>query len=279
MSASPYYDPGFGEYGWSRSIGACVPLFVNHRLYVLLQALHSLIPLSIIAITSTWTFAFTRGYLEMNLNRQKTMVTTASFVEQKHIYSVQVLNLIGIFGSLFLFNFLSWIPFLLISAVGSGIGFRNIPSPVYVASYILFHFSNVSNPIIQSYFRKELTESLKGIFCKWKVVRTVSSIRGRSRNVNISGTSHVNNSVEQIEDKNVNVKTSSMAWECASVQTILDNLSEDCTSKTEETVEQVENMPQESPECSTVENATNGCIEMDMNSAGITPSPLATLEA
>ena len=285
MSVSPYYDPTFGEYGWSNRVGGCLPLFEEHKLYVLLQALHSLIPLSIIAITSTWTFAFTRGFLKMNLKRQKTMLSTASFVEQKHIYSVQVKNLIGIFGSLFLFSFLSWIPFLLISAVGLGIGFQNIPDPVYAGGYILFHFSNVSNPIIQTYFRKDLSDSLKAILCMWKYAHKVSSgmaisIGSRKKIVITSGSSEIDNSGEETELKNVKVQKEPMASECNnSMETLLTEVTEECSSTTGGTVEQVEISPQENLECSNADHVTHGCNEVNRNSVVITYSPISTVEA
>ena len=280
MSVSPYYDPTFGEYGWSRSIGGCVPIFVDHELYVVLQALHSLIPLSIIAITSTWTFAFTHGFLKMKLKRQKTMLNTASFVEQKHIYSVQVKNLIGIFGSLFLFSVLSWIPFLLISAVGLGIGFPYIPDPFYAGGYILLHFSNVSNPIIQTYFRKDLTDSLKAILCMWKYAHKDSSgmafsIGSRKRIVNTSGSSEITNSVEETELKYVKVQKEPMA----SVETLLTEDTEGCSSTTGGTVKQVENSPQENLECSNADHVNHGCNEQNRNSVVITSSPISTVEA
>lgn len=241
MSASPYYNPAFGEYGWSKSVGTCVPLFVDHKFYVILQAIHVLIPLSIITVTSTWTFAFTRGFLKMNLKRQKQILTTTNFAEQKHIYSIQVLNLIGIFGSLILFNFLSWIPVLILSAVGLGVGFQNVADSFYVTCLILLLLSNISNPIVQTYFRKDLTDSLKKIFCRWKLfhntsLKVANNIKSCRRNESKAGRhAEINNSVELLDVTNMNKKTSSMTQDCEGAGTVLENLSGYCgTSRREE---------------------------------------------
>ena len=231
MSSAPYYNPILGEYGWSRRVGGCSPLFAGHRLYVLLQALHSLIPLSIIGVTSVWTFIFTHGFLKKHLQSQKTILNTASFEERKHIYSVQTMNLIGIFGSLLLFNFLSWIPFLAISAVGLGIGFWKIPNAVYASGYILFLFSNVSNPIVQTYFRKDLIDTLKRAICKWKVTEEASPrvlcINCRRNNHCNSETSDANKSGEQLEVRCARVKAVLTSAKFDSVETVLDDSNED----------------------------------------------------
>jgi len=164
---APFYSPELGHYDWSPRVGACLALLVGYRVYTILQALHSIIPLAIIVITSAWTFVFTRGFLMETLKVQKTVLDTQSYEEQKHIYTVKVLNLFGIFDTLVLFNTISWIPFFLTSVIGSvGLGYETIPNKAYAVGFILFNASNVFNPLIQLYFRKELAFSIKKVLCR-----------------------------------------------------------------------------------------------------------------
>ena len=158
---TPYYGSGFGEYDWGHAVGGCTPIWVGQQKYVVILSCVSLIPVVTITVTSLWTFIFTRGFLRKNLRRHRQTLNTENFEVQKHIYSVRVKNLIGLFGTLLLFNAISWVPFLAVSVVGVIIGLDSIPRPVYCSVFVLFLFSNVSNPIVQTYFRKDLLISLK----------------------------------------------------------------------------------------------------------------------
>ncbi len=161
----PYYGSGLGEYDWSPRLGGCVAIFIGHRTYVLLQALHAIIPVSIIVVTTVWTFLSTRGFLKKHLKRQQSSLNADNFRVQKQIYSVKIKNLIGIFGTLLVFNFLSWMPYILVSLVGVAVGLDKVPNQVYATGFVLLLFSNVSNPIIQTYFRKDLLNALRKVLC------------------------------------------------------------------------------------------------------------------
>ena len=116
----------------------------------------SLIPLGIIIVSSLWTLAFTRGFLRKNLRRHQQNLNASNFKVQEHIYSARVKNLIGIFGILILFNALSWSPYIVASCIGIIVGTEDIPREVYATAFVLFLFNNVSNPVIQICFRKDL---------------------------------------------------------------------------------------------------------------------------
>ncbi len=95
------------------------------------------------------------------------MLSAEGYQVQKDIYNVRVKNLIGIFGSLLLFNFISWMPYVIISLIGLGIGLDKIPNQVYSSAFVILLFTNVSTPIIQIYFRKDLVDALKKmLICK-----------------------------------------------------------------------------------------------------------------
>ncbi len=134
-----------------------------------IHVVQAIIPLAVIFVTSTWTFVFTRGFLKKNLKRNKNFMDKENFTEHKHIYTIQIKNLVGIFGSLMIFTGLSWTPYFIVSIAGLKAGFDSIPPFVYMSAFIIFLITNISNPIIQIYFRKDLTDSLKNISRKCRI--------------------------------------------------------------------------------------------------------------
>ena len=87
---------------------------------------------------------------------------------QKSVYNIRVRKLFGIFTALFFFNFISVTPFFISIIVLLATG--NVPPRALTAVLILYLVSNVSNPLIQSYFRKDLKDSIvkytkKMLFC------------------------------------------------------------------------------------------------------------------
>ena len=67
---------------------------------------------------------------------------------------------------LLLFNMLTLSPFMIVSIMGLIIGLERIPQQFYATVFILFLFSNVTNPIIQVYFRKDLYDTIKKYFTR-----------------------------------------------------------------------------------------------------------------
>ena len=102
-----------------------------------------------------------------DLRRKMETLTKEDLKIQKSVYNVRVRKLFGIFTTLFFFNFISVTPFFISIIVHLATG--NVPPEVLTAVLILYLVSNVSNPLIQSYFRKDLKDSIikytKKIFC------------------------------------------------------------------------------------------------------------------
>ncbi len=184
MNLIPYYDPTIAKYGWLSYIGGCCVIYEGSILSISIHAIEAVIPLGLIGVTSVWTFVFTRGFLRKNLKRTQKALNKEQVVEQKLIYSIQIKNLVGIFGSLLLLTGLSWSPFFIILSVGLRIGFESIPAPVFATGLIIFLTSNVTGPIVQIYFRKDLQDTLKKMLSrcsiKWKNTSTVQPAPKRS---------------------------------------------------------------------------------------------------
>ena len=93
---TPYYGPGLGTYNRSGIIGGCGPIANEGNVDLLLViTVHLSIVLTIIVITSLWTFLFTFGFLKKTLKRHEAMLNSENLDIQKHLYTKRVKNLIG----------------------------------------------------------------------------------------------------------------------------------------------------------------------------------------
>jgi hypothetical protein len=80
---------------------------------------------------------------------------------EKSVYNIRIRNLIGIFGMLLIFNVITFSPYIIASIIGLIVGFDKIPSSIYSSVLILFLLNNVTNSLIQSYFRRDLRETIE----------------------------------------------------------------------------------------------------------------------
>ena len=110
---------------------------------------------------TTWTYIFTRNFLKNDFKRREAILNdNKDRIHEKSVYSIRVRNLIGIFGMLLLFNVISFSPYIIARIIGLVVGLENIPPAVYAAVLILFLLNNVTNSVIQSYFRRDLHDAI-----------------------------------------------------------------------------------------------------------------------
>lgn len=95
LDITPYIGSGLGEYNWSDTVGACIPIWVGHSDYVIFFSTLAIIPFGIIIVTSVWTFLFTRGFIRKHYQMNK---DTLDKDFQKSVYNIRIRNLIGVFG-------------------------------------------------------------------------------------------------------------------------------------------------------------------------------------
>ena len=100
------------------------------------------------------------------MRRHRQILNSKNLEVQKRIYSERIRNLTRIFGMLILFNMFTALPFIITSIVGLIIGLDRMPPQIYASVFVLFLFSNVTNPIIQAYFRKDLYDTIKKYFTR-----------------------------------------------------------------------------------------------------------------
>ena len=147
---------GLGEYAFSPPIASCIPVWAGNTDYVIYVTVESTIPLGIILVTSIWTFLFTQRFIKKSYNRQRGSSIKDDDNVSKSVYNNRLRNLLGIFGMLMVANAISFLPFIVISIVGIAIGLSDIPDVLYAMMFTLCLLNNVTNPLIQFYFRKEL---------------------------------------------------------------------------------------------------------------------------
>ena len=132
---------------------------------MLLFGIHGMIIFVTIVITTAWTFIFTCGFLRRNLRRNRDNLNQEVVDSQKHIYSKKIMKLIGIFGALIFFALFSRLPYLVLIVIARIFGVDAVPHEAYATAFVIFLFNNVATPMIQIYFRKDLFDALKKIFC------------------------------------------------------------------------------------------------------------------
>ena len=152
---------GIGEYDWKPSTGGCAAKWVGHIDYVIINSMVGSLNVVIITVTSVWTFMFTRGFLRKTLKRQQTNLNSENFEIQKKIYNKKLRNLNKIFGALLLVNMIVIVPIISLTILSFIIGLENVPDAMYSVVFVLYLSNNVTNPIIQSYFRNELYDTIK----------------------------------------------------------------------------------------------------------------------
>uniref|UniRef100_A0A1X7UIN2 G-protein coupled receptors family 1 profile domain-containing protein n=1 Tax=Amphimedon queenslandica TaxID=400682 RepID=A0A1X7UIN2_AMPQE len=151
-----FYSAGFIngsgiEFQYINNIGICYayatsPIAVVFRLSLIV------ILLSIILITSVWTFCFTRKFI----NNQ-------SMIVGEGVYASKKKRLFGIFGSMLLVYGICFIPGTFFS---SSLAKVNAPDKLNISALVLFLLALILSPVVQSYFRPEINSVIVNIICR-----------------------------------------------------------------------------------------------------------------
>ena len=163
LSSTPLF--GMGWFGFGEDSGSCVAAWPGHLDFVIFTIIVTVFFLTIIAITTMWTFCFTRKYVK-HLN---------DITNQPHVYKTQIRKVIEIFGAIFLVNTICYLPGVFAALLWTILGDSKIPGQIYPTASFLFFLNYILNPIVQAFFRKEvkefivrcfkrLVDSCKGIF-------------------------------------------------------------------------------------------------------------------
>ena len=158
-------------YQYIDNLGLCYAYTTSPITSVIRLSL-SVILLSIIVVTSVWTFCFTRKFI----NNQ-------SMIVGESVYSSKKKRLFGIFGSMLLVYGICFTPATFLS---SFLAIIDAPDKLLISALILFLLAIILNPVVQSYFRPEINSVIVDIICHkmMKKPNPTTSINTRNTNTN-----------------------------------------------------------------------------------------------
>ena len=166
LSIPPYF--GLSQFVFVSSIGTCGIIWTGQQNYLLFFCLATTVVIVIILITTVWTFCFTRKFIQ-RIVHQHHLNSVKDTNNSKHVYTQRMKKLIGVFGMLLLGMMLTYLPGILVAMVAAVIG-NKVPTVVFTSAMVLFFFNFILNPVIQSYFRRDVYEYVMHLFKDFKSI-------------------------------------------------------------------------------------------------------------
>ena len=123
-----------------------------------------MIPVIIITVTTAWTLLSTCRFIKSNHRRRVDAIGSREEVAREmedNLYTKQIKNLFGIFSMLLISQVVSQVPQVVVFILSTTLGPHNLPPRYSFASALFFYIGSITNPIIQSYFRKDLSDTSK----------------------------------------------------------------------------------------------------------------------
>ena len=164
---------GIPEFG--KHIYLCMPPYRYNNLVVpIVDLIVILTPVIIIAVTTVWTFFSTHRFIRSDHQRRVDAIGSREEVAREmedNLYRKRIKNLFGIFGLLLTIQGISILPLVIIILVAVATDITQAPpsvSNVLFAINLLHYSGCVSNPLIQCYFRQDLSNAFKAAYVKVK---------------------------------------------------------------------------------------------------------------
>ena len=183
---------GFGAVGYSDAAGTCITIFhgetrlTSNIYYVLLVLLEALIPLTLIIISNVALLCTARKHLKKRYIARKQMhkssgekleVSGTGKTEVSREWNKQQLQLLKIFGALFVGNVITWIPVLGLAAASQAIDFDRVSDDAIAFVYMSYISHALIHPILESWFITDIKVRAKKLLCFFcnKVKRTAGA--------------------------------------------------------------------------------------------------------
>ena len=163
INIPPYF--GLGKYVFLRSIASCGLIWPGQRYYLIYFCVLTSTIIMLILITTVWTFCFTRRVI-FKIKQQH---STNSEDRQNHLYVKRIKKLVGVFGMLLAGTILTFLPGILVATIEAVVDDNRQPTTLFTTVLVLFLLNSILNPIIQSYFRRDVYD-----FLATKVLKTKS---------------------------------------------------------------------------------------------------------
>ena len=144
-SATPFF--GLGDFAYHIRVGSCIPVWITLSFIAYTLVLVAVL-LSIIIVTSVWTFCFTRRFINELSN--------------SNVYASKKKRLFGIFGAMSLVYIVCFLPSVIMLVLFSFV--VTVPQEYNVTCFVCFLFVTIANPIVQSCFRPEVKDALHSLY-------------------------------------------------------------------------------------------------------------------
>ena len=143
---------GFGDYEYINSHYTCMPTAEHNIGYSIIIFVCIFTFIVSIIVTTIWTLCFTRKYL-----RDKATGPVPIDTQGSNVYASQQRRIIGLFGMLILVHLFCYAPSWISQVTGF---FTTIPPVLYTLVYILYLLLASLNPLVQSFFRRDIREAV-----------------------------------------------------------------------------------------------------------------------
>ena len=146
---------GIGSYEFEIFTAACLPQWPRNVAYLTSALMLLFSCVTIIIVTTLWTFCFTRNFLKRTKDR-----TTATSTDRpgQNLYNCRIRRIIGMFSMILIATIITYAPLILIGILGLIIGFQKLQTSSGIIALTFFLSNTITNPLIQSYFRKDLND-------------------------------------------------------------------------------------------------------------------------
>ena len=154
---------GTGKVIFYPGIFSCVPSWSG-----LMQRSISLVVICflivLIIVPTVVTFFVTKKFIAKDYMRKSSLTLDEKVVDHRRdLYKRRMCNLLGIFGMFLALYSTAFVPYVTIMIV-RGVT-DELPETFVAVDFLVIMSINVTSPIVQSYFRKDLKNALKNVFC------------------------------------------------------------------------------------------------------------------
>ena len=159
----------FDEAEFNLGIPLCIISIQSaHPILIAVGIIVIVAPVIVIAVTTVWTFISTHQFIRNDHQQRVDAIgTQEEAVEiENDLYTRRIKNLFGIFSLLLISQIISVLP-ISIAIASRAAGYNDkLPSWYLFSAGAFWYFGCITNPAIQCYFRKDLTDTIKEVYTK-----------------------------------------------------------------------------------------------------------------
>jgi len=161
-----------GAIQFSFNVGTCSTLFsVTTRvgpsyLLIVFYLLEAIVPVGTLIISNILLIVFVRKTVRDRFNSTyKSAGEDQVNHRARKTYNEQQFRMVKVFGSIFVSNFLTWTPSILLIIIVGAIGFSSVPPGVFGLVFLCFLLQSVIHPILESMLSGKVRAIARKLFC------------------------------------------------------------------------------------------------------------------